>query len=205
VTPKEYAAKYKLDPKSVRRRLRALYGKAGDGSHTHGTAWQLTPAMIVALGNPTAKRMTRSTEPAKHRARSSIRDEAYIVGLCDRLLGEKAQRQYRGFSFLAGDAGTPLPVDAYYPGHRLVIEYHERQHFESVPFWDKPPKQTVSGVHRGEQRRIYDARRRATLPQHGIALIELKVEDFKQNSQKRLLRSKKNDVEVLKRSLAKFL
>ena len=63
MTPNEYAAKHKLNPKSVRRKLRALYGKAGDGSHKHSTAWQLTPAMIAALAKPTAN-------PARSRATS---------------------------------------------------------------------------------------------------------------------------------------
>jgi hypothetical protein len=36
---------------------------------------------------------------------------------------------------------------------------------------DKPDKLTVSGVHCGEQRRIYDERRRALVPAHGYALL----------------------------------
>jgi hypothetical protein len=62
MTPNEYAAKHKLNPKSVRRQLRALYGKAGDGSHKHGAVWRLTPAMIAVIGKPAKP---RATSPVK--------------------------------------------------------------------------------------------------------------------------------------------
>ena len=48
-------------------------------------------------------------------------DEEYVIDLCDEVLGEAARRQYR-FDFLRGDANTRLPVDAYYPSRKLVIE-----------------------------------------------------------------------------------
>ena len=59
-------------------------------------------------------------------------DEAYIVGLCDQVLGETALTQHK-FDWLLGDAGAggrraKLPVDAYWPGHQLVVEYRELQH-----------------------------------------------------------------------------
>jgi hypothetical protein len=60
-------------------------------------------------------------------------------------------------------------MDAWYPELRLVVEVMEVQHFESVPLFDR--RQTVSGVSRGEQRRIYDARRAEVLPQHGTASL----------------------------------
>jgi hypothetical protein len=45
--------------------------------------------------------------------------EAYVIDLCDRVLGLTAQRQAK-FDLLRGDAapgkeGAKLPVDAYYP------------------------------------------------------------------------------------------
>lgn len=90
-------------------------------------------------------------------------DEHYIIYLIDDYLGIKAHRQAT-FDFLRGDPspnrkGTKLPVDAYYTSLRLAVEYHERQHSERVPHFDKPHRITVSGVNRGEQRLIYDQRR----------------------------------------------
>ncbi len=128
---------------------------------------------------------------------STQSDEHYVIDLCDEVLGTKARRQHR-FDFLRGDArpgtrGACLPVDAYYPELELVIEYRERQHTEAVSFFDKLDRMTVSGVHRGEQRRLYDERRRKVLPEHGIRLIELSYTDFCHNAKKRLLRSEPED------------
>ena len=44
-----------------------------------------------------------------------------------------------------------------------MIEYCERQHTEAVAFFDHNERLTVSGVTRGEQRKIYDQRRRDLL------------------------------------------
>ena len=93
--------------------------------------------------------------------------------VCDEILGRRALRQHR-FSWLLGDPGKSgararLPVDAYYPDKRVVIEYRERQHYEATPFFDR--RETVSGVGRGEQRRRYDDLRERELPLHDIQLI----------------------------------
>jgi len=53
-------------------------------------------------------------------------DEAYVIDLCDELLGERANRQHP-FPWLVGDAGCEgrcrqLPVDAYCEQHGLVVE-----------------------------------------------------------------------------------
>ena len=64
-----------------------------------------------------------------------MRDEEYILSLCDALLGRKPLRQHR-FSFLLGDSGRRLPVDAFYSDLKLVIEYRERQHTEAVALFD---------------------------------------------------------------------
>src|SRR5689334_16998873 len=64
-------------------------------------------------------------------------DGAYVVGLCSKVLGEAALAQHK-FDWLLGDPGTSgrrakLPVDAYWPGHQLVVEYRELQHDQSMP------------------------------------------------------------------------
>lgn len=129
-------------------------------------------------------------------------DEEYILEICDCILGRRSQRQST-FDFLRGDTGKKLPVDAYYPELELVIEYRERQHSESVPFWDQ--KLTTSGVTRGVQRAVYDQRRRHILPQHGIALVELSFHEFPHGSNKRLRRVPSQDEQVIRRRLGKWL
>jgi len=94
-----------------------------------------------------------------------------------------------------------LPVDAYYETYKLVVEYREQQHTENVDFFDKPNRKTVSGVHRGVQRKIYDQRRRTILPQHGLKLVEISYSDFEYNSQKRIVRNKERDTEVVRNIL----
>ena len=119
-------------------------------------------------------------------AKRSDSDEAYVIDLCDRALRHIANRAHR-FSFLLGDTGNSLPVDAYYPGINLVIEYHERQHTEAVPCFDQ--RRTASGVSRGEQRALYDQRRREELPKHGITLVEFDYRDFPHDRRRRLKRT----------------
>lgn len=123
-------------------------------------------------------------------------DEEYVINLCDEALGLTASRQHC-FDFLKGDTGRMLPVDAYYDELKLVVEYNERQHTEAVPLFDNKP--TVSGVSRGEQRRIYDERRRTVLPQHGISLVIISYSDF--GTSKKLLRNHDKDLEVVKEKL----
>jgi hypothetical protein len=129
-------------------------------------------------------------------------DEHYVLGLCDQLLSEQSLRQHR-FSFLTGDSGTALPVDAYYPALKLVIEYHERQHTDAVDFWDRKP--TVSGLPRAEQRRIYDQRRSAVLPANGIKYLVIGYQELAHKaSSKKLLRDIHADTLVLKDRLKQF-
>jgi len=129
-------------------------------------------------------------------------DESYIIDLCDEVLQLKALRQHR-FDFLKGDSGTRLPVDAYYPSLSIVVEFKEKQHTEEVSFFDK--RQTVSGVGRGEQRRIYDQRRRDVLPRHNIQLIEFDYSEFEHSRSKKLVRNKAEDLKVITRKLKMVL
>jgi hypothetical protein len=129
-------------------------------------------------------------------------DEAYVVDLCDAILSECAIRQHR-FDWLVGDPGRngrsrALPVDAYYAARRLVIEYRERQHDERVAHFDKPDVLTVSGVHRGIQRRIYDERRAVEIPAHGLRLIVVKPSDLAADGRGRLLRDREPDEAALR-------
>lgn len=134
-----------------------------------------------------------------------MRDEHYIIRLCDAVLGLLASRQHK-FDFLRGDPfekGRRLPVDAFYPTLRLAIEYRERQHSEPVSIMDW--RWTVSGCTRREQRFLYDERRRTTLPDNGIQLVELDYSQFPHKSNKRLLRRDPvADAQIIRQALARF-
>lgn len=125
-------------------------------------------------------------------------DESYVIDLCDEVLQIIALRQHR-FDFLKGDSGSRLPVDAWYPSLKLVVEFRERQHTEEVKFFDR--RQTVSGMGRGEQRKLYDQRRRDILPQNGIQLIEIGYADFEHDRNKKLIRDKEKDLKVIEKLL----
>ena len=132
-------------------------------------------------------------------------DENYVIDLCDEVLGEKAYRQH-SFDFLKGDPGKDgkrrkLPVDAYYPSKDLVVEYNERQHTESVPLFDD--KKTISGVSRGEQRKLYDERRKKVLPQHNIKLVVISCFNFELDGKKKIKRNRRRDLEIVKKLFEK--
>lgn len=133
-------------------------------------------------------------------------DEFYVIDLCDEALGDAALRQHK-FPWLVGDPSPKtgrtagLPVDAYWPTRTLVVEFYERQHSEAVPFFDKPDRLTVSGVSRGEQRALYDKRRRQLVPQQGIRLVIITLEDF-ENKRGKIVRDHDRDLEAVAKLLA---
>jgi len=132
-------------------------------------------------------------------------DEAYVIDLCDTLLYEKAERQKR-FNFLLGDlhkdgiTRTQLPVDAYYESLHLVIEYTEADDYH-----EKPNTQTINGISRGVQRKIYDERRAEELPKNGITLIKMTYSDFTCDSNNKIERNIMSDLEIVKTKLHEFL
>lgn len=128
------------------------------------------------------------------------RDEDYVLDLCDEVLKIKGLRQHK-FDFLKGDSGRQLPVDIYYEDSKLVIEYREYQHSNAVKHFDKPDKMTVSGVHRGEQRKIYDQRRRDVLQANKIMLIEIDYTDFVYDARNRIVRDWERDVKIVSKIL----
>jgi hypothetical protein len=150
----------------------------------------------------------RTTPPRTQKVAGgrSDSDEAYVVDLCDEVLGERASRQHR-FPWLLGDPGrsgsrVALPVDAFYEAHKLVVEYRERQHDEPVAHFDKPDRLTVSGVHRGEQRRLYDRRREELIPANGLRLVVVRPSDLASTSNGRLRRDRTPDLEKVRQLLA---
>lgn len=92
-------------------------------------------------------------------------------------------------------------MDAYWPTRNLVVEFYERQHSEAVPFFDKPDRLTVSGVSRGEQRALYDERRRQLIPQQGIRLVIITLDDF-ETKRGKIVRSHNRDLDAVARLLS---
>lgn len=164
----------------------------------------------VSLAGHSITKLTKAvSKPVIKTVRPSTKDEHYVLDICDKVLRHSSSRQHK-FDFLLGDTNSngvavKLPVDAYYEKLKLVIEYRERQHTESVTFFDKPNRMTVSGVHRGEQRKIYDERRRKLIPKNGLTLVEISYTDFNYDNQKRIIKNEKQDTEVIRKFLQAYV
>ncbi|MEO9249329.1 hypothetical protein ABDK96_16755 [Citricoccus nitrophenolicus] len=130
------------------------------------------------------------------------RDEHYILDLCDQLLGPGEQQ--KRFDWLTGDPSlttgkkTRLPLDGYWDSFRLAIEFQEKQHFESVPFWDQ--KLTASGMSRGEQRKVYDRRKVEQTAEHGVRLLHIRQDAFPMSKGK-IDRDPERDLDIVRRLL----
>jgi len=127
-------------------------------------------------------------------------DERYILDLVAELLAEPDYRWQHRFPSLLGDAGTdgrrqPLPVDGYFPRHRLIVEYWERQHSAPVAIMDEGP--TLSGVSRGDQRRLYDQRRQGWADANGLRLLILDYRGFETDERGRLRRERGRDLRTI--------
>lgn len=211
VTAAEIAREHGLDPKRYRQALRDaklswyVWGApwtVHSGSSQHEDLLRVLRAVLASDGPVRASR-SKGKQLSVSR---SLSDEAYVIDLCDTFLGRKAVRQHK-FDFLRGDVGMRaqgmmLPVDAWYRDLALVIEYRERQHSETVGFLDD--RVTVSGVNRGEQRRVYDQRRRDLLPARGIKLVEFDYFEFDHTSGRRLVR-RDDDRLVVAKKLGRFV
>jgi hypothetical protein len=101
----------------------------------------------------------------------------YVLNLIDVILG--AGEREKCFEWAQGDPSPltkrtkRLPFDSVWEARKLIIEIDEDQHAQATPFFDKPHKITVSGVHRGEQRAIYDRRKRAAAKKNGYKVVAI--------------------------------
>jgi len=189
----------RLDEKNELHQIPFVYAerKAANTNWFFQRSGNFTPTPKAVKVMPMAKALAKSTGRKDS-------DEHYVLDLCDEVLKMQGLRQYR-FDFLLGDPNVQgkrakLPVDIYYPALNLVVEYKEQQHTKPNKHFDKPDLFTISGVHRGEQRKIYDQRRLEVLPKHGIKVIEISFSDFDHDSKDRILRSN-NDIEKVKKLL----
>ncbi|MBZ9628126.1 hypothetical protein LB450_08450 [Psychroflexus sp. CAK1W] len=190
------------EQKSVRRHIRKLGFYASDFGLGGGYTVNDFRSVVVIIGESLFTSKPTNTKVSKLKPKSNKQsDEDYIIDLCDEVLGLQSSRQHR-FDFLRGDTGVKLPVDAYYSSLNLVVEYYERQHTERVNFFDK--RITSSGISRGEQRKKYDQLRQTELPKNRINLIIFDYSEFLHTSNKRLIKNRKEDWEVIKRKLGCF-
>lgn len=161
---------------------------------------------------PIETALIKEHKPNTKKAKSSTRknsDEHYVIDLCDEVLGLTGSRQQK-FDFLLGDANekgqrAKLPVDVFYETLNLVIEFQEQQHTKAVKHFDKPTVLTISGVHRGEQRKIYDQRKRTELPKHGIQVIHISYDAFDCSRQNKIIRNTQKDKLIIKQTLKTFI
>ncbi len=130
----------------------------------------------------------------------SASDEHYVLDLCDEVLGAPCVRQDT-FDWLRGDPspnrplGTKLAVDGHWKELGLVVEFQEEQHYAPAPFFDR--RQTVSGVGRGEQRRLYDARKQELVPMNGLRLVVIAKSAFVVKS-KRIVRDHARESDIVR-------
>lgn len=102
--------------------------------------------------------------------------ERYCAKLVSDALGGADYIENYRFDFLRGSPtpkrpkGVTLPVDAYYPTRKVVLEFREGQHYgERVALWDS--RITATKETRKEQRKKYDKKREDLLPANGIRLL----------------------------------
>ncbi|MCK9895186.1 hypothetical protein [Frankia sp. AgB32] len=169
---------------------------------------EAVPLIRARRAYPLSSAATWAVAPRRHNPPMNREnsDEWYVLNLCADVLGEEVSRQHT-FDWLLGDpdrAGRQrrLQVDGYWSKHRIVVEYREIQHDQPVAHFDKPDRLTVSGVHRGEQRAIYDRRRDELIPAHGLRLVVIRPSDLASTSQGRLRRERPSDIEAVRRILA---
>ena len=140
-------------------------------------------------------------------AKRTESDEFYVLDLADRVLKATASRQHR-FEWLRGDFSVKrqtfsyLPVDGYWEDLKLVVEYAERQHNEPVKLFDQ--RDTVSGVSRGIQRRIYDDRRVELIPINGLNLVVIPATAFELKS-KKIVRHRERDFQIVREFLSVYV
>lgn len=190
----------RLDDKNELYKIPFVYAERKESN----TNWFFQRNASTVSIIPKIKSVKQESKPISKSSSRKDSDEHYVLDLCDDVLGRKGLRQHR-FDFLLGDPNAQgkcakLPVDSYYPELNLVIEYKEQQHTKPNKHFDKPDLFTVSGVHRGEQRKIYDQRRLDVLPKHGIRVLEISYSDFECDGRGRVLRSD-GDFERVKKIL----
>ena len=159
-----------------------MYGVAG----VLLSALRALAAPAEARGAPTRTRRTSWISATTFSGRGDC--ASTVSSGCSEILGAQV-------------AGVPYRWTATTQTTNLSWSIRERQHDEPVAHFDKPHVMTVSGVHRGEQRRTYDRRREQEIPTHGLRLVVIKPKDLASDGRGRLLRHREVDVAALRELL----
>lgn len=182
-----------------------------NGDHTY---WYFVPSNVSKPETPyKQEKKNPKNDPIAARLNS---DETYVIALCDKVLGLKADRQKR-FDFLLGDlhkngkTQTLLPVDAFYEELQLVIEYKEIQNFRPIASRAKiesedeeEEEENTKIVSREEQRRIYDERRAKVLPENDISMLVISYSDFNYDDKNKIIRNEETDLKIVEKALKDF-
>lgn len=169
LTSEELAAVLDVSASSLRKKARA--GRIP--AHKDGSRYTFDEDEVRAA-------LERRRRPKSPPQETPSRRAAYVLDLCDDVLGAQGSREHT-FDWLLGDPNqhgrrARLRVDSYWQSERLIVEVHESQHQESTPFFDR--RATLSGMGRADQRRLYDARRAEQIPLHGLRLVVVHFADL---------------------------
>ncbi|MGQ1908427.1 hypothetical protein ACT3CE_01440 [Marinifilum sp. RC60d5] len=197
-----------LDASNELNLIPTLYAER-HGEHTY---WYFVPATASAPETPYKQEKKKpENDPIAIRLNS---DETYVISLCDKVLGLKANRQKR-FDFLLGDlhkngkTQTLLPVDAYYEELQLVVEYKEIQNYRPLAISkiqeeEDEDEESTKTLSREEQRRIYDERRAKVLPENEISLVVISYSDFEYDDRNKIIRKEESDLKIVQEALKDF-
>jgi len=96
----------------------------------------------------------------------SSKEEQHVIKLVTKLLDESPIVQHT-FSWLKNpDTGRSLYIDAYFPGHNLIVEYDGKQHLHFMPFYHKTRQQFLALQQR-------DRTKESLIKEHGLLLIRI--------------------------------
>jgi hypothetical protein len=134
--------------------------------------------------------MPTKDETKRELKKLEVKEEEYVIDLCDEALDKKALRHHK-FEFLLGDlhrngkTRSQIPCDAYYPDLKMVVEFNGYPH-------------SKESKARQEQSLLYAQRKREVLEEHKIRLLEINYDLFGLNEKNQILRNKSEDFEKVK-------
>ncbi|MDA3929102.1 MAG: hypothetical protein PF541_09090 [Prolixibacteraceae bacterium] len=189
--------------------------------HDEATYWYFIPS-----NEPTPTSLYKQKEKKRQTKVDAYisSDKSYVINLCDKVVGMKANRTKR-FDFLLGDlhkdgvSQTKLPIDAYYeilqlavqyndikPWEQAVPEYNETDDFDEEENEDDRHEPRIKRViSREEQRSIYNERRAKTFPKHDIDFVLISYSDFEHDAALKIIRNEESDLKIVHKALNEFI